>query len=150
MEDDFDIDDLLGPEGEDYFEICENCGSGIISEDGVCLFCDTPKKSGKKRRREKVKRDDLPTERLEKVTMYLGLILVILGGPGIATLSYLHDWLRLPFPGPEYDTYAAFGPVNVLVAVVGLIILVIGIFFLVVSLKAGKVTSKIQGRETTL
>ncbi|MFQ6061352.1 MAG: hypothetical protein ACE5KV_08715 [Thermoplasmata archaeon] len=119
-------------------ERCEKCGSRVISTDGVCLFCDSTKHPPKKRSVKRIKSEASQPERLEKITMYLGMILIAAGGPGIALLSYLHDWFRLPFPSPEYDAYEAFGQVNFLVAVVGLIVLTVGIFLLVVSLKAGK------------
>jgi hypothetical protein len=77
----------------------------------------------------------------EKILFYLGVILILIGGPGVAMGSWLHDWLRIPFPGPEYNAYDVFGPVNRFVAMLGLIMLIIGIVFLILSLRASKVVT---------
>lgn len=80
--------------------------------------------------------------RKEKILFYLGVVLILVGGPGVALGSWLHDWFRIPFPGPEFDTYDAFGDYNRFVAVVGLIILIIGIVFLIFSLRSSKVVTE--------
>ena len=79
--------------------------------------------------------------RREKLLFYLGGILILVGGPGVAMGSWVHDWFRIPFPGPEYHAYDVFGPVNRLVAMLGLIILIIGIVFLILSLRASTVVT---------
>lgn len=79
--------------------------------------------------------------RREKILFYLGVILILVGGPGVALGSWMHDWLRIPFPGPEYAAYDVFGPINRFVAVLGLIVLIIGIVFLILSLRASKVVT---------
>ncbi len=76
--------------------------------------------------------------RKEKILFYLGVILVLIGGPGVALGSWMHDWLRIPFPSSEYDAFDVFGPVNRIVALVGLVVLIIGIVFLILSLRASK------------
>ncbi len=88
-------------------------------------------------------------ERGEKFTMYFGLVLIALGGPGIVAASYLHDWLSIPAPGPAFNTYESFGPVNTFVAMLGLAITVIGILFLVVSLKISKKMDRAQLPESS-
>lgn len=80
--------------------------------------------------------------RKEKILFYLGVILILLGGPGVALGSWMHDWFRIPFPGPEFDAYEVFGEVNRFVAVLGLIILIIGIVFLIFSLRSSKVVTE--------
>jgi hypothetical protein len=79
--------------------------------------------------------------RREKILFYLGVILILIGGPGVAMGSWLHDWFRIPFPGPEYNAYDVFGPINRFVAVLGLVVLIIGIVFLILSLRASKVVT---------
>jgi len=79
--------------------------------------------------------------RREKLLFYLGMILILVGGPGVALGSWLHDWFRIPFPGPEYSSYDVFGPINRFVAVLGLVVLIIGIIFLILSLRASKVVT---------
>lgn len=130
-------------------ERCGECGSRVITSDGVCLLCSSSKTSRKRKTQRRPERETFQSERLEKVTMYLGLLLTTMGGPGIVLISYIHDWFRLPLPGPEYDAYAAFGPVNFFVAVIGLVVLTMGIFFLVASLKAGKVIGQKQPDESS-
>jgi uncharacterized membrane protein YidH (DUF202 family) len=68
----------------------------------------------------------------EKFLFYVGVLLVILGGPGIALGSYLHDVLRIPVGGQAYD---AFGYVNRFVTAIGLVVLIVGIVLLILSLR---------------
>lgn len=69
----------------------------------------------------------------EKLLFYMGILLILLGGPAIALGSWLHDILRIPFG--EYAAFDVFGPVNRLVSALGLIVLIVGIVFLVLSLR---------------
>lgn len=70
--------------------------------------------------------------RIEKVLFFGGLVLVILGGPGIALGSWLHDVLRIPVIGEAYET---FGWLNRLFAAAGLVVLLVGIVFLILSVR---------------
>ncbi len=69
----------------------------------------------------------------EKFLFYAGIFLILLGGPGIALGSWLHDQLRIGFG--EFTAFDAFGPWNRLVTAVGLIVLIVGIVFLILSLR---------------
>jgi hypothetical protein len=119
---------------------CPTCGSSIPLESSECPDCG-----------EVFDLEDLvvtPGEeivekggRKEKILFYLGVILILVGGPGVAMGSWMHDWLRIPFPSSEYDAYDVFGPVNRFVAMLGLIILIIGIVFLILSLRSSKVVT---------
>ena len=71
-------------------------------------------------------------EKKSKITFWIGLILVLVGGPGIALGSWLHDVLAIPIA--DYDNFDSFGWANQLVSTVGIIILVIGIILLILSL----------------
>ncbi len=145
MEEDF-FDELSSDQEDDMAAYsCKNCGSSYVSPNGVCMLCSTenrswihrhPKKEGIVSSRSQ--------ERREKLTMYFGLVLIVLGGPGIVAASYLHDWLSIPAPSPAFNTYEAFGPVNSFVAILGLAITVIGIFSLVVSLMISKKMDRAQ------
>lgn len=128
---------------------CERCGSMGISPDGVCLSCSSSQSSRKRRPLKIERRVARLQEKNEKIAMYVGLVLIILGGPGIVSMSYLHDWLQIPAPDPTYDTYEAFGPVNTFVVMLGLIVTIFGIFFLVVSLMINKGTDRTQITEVT-
>ena len=68
--------------------------------------------------------------RREKMIFYLGIVLILAGGPGIALGSLLHDTLQIPVIGSAYDE---FGWVNRIVAAVGLVILIVGVVFMILS-----------------
>ena len=73
--------------------------------------------------------------RLERLLFWAGLGLVVVGGPGVALGSYLHDLLRIPIGGTNFES---FGPINRFVAALGLIILIVGIVVLLISLRLSK------------
>ena len=77
--------------------------------------------------------------RRDRILFYTGLILIIVGGPGLAFGSWLHDWFRVPIVGESYD---AFGWINEYFAIAGFIILIIGIILLSLSLRGGLVTEE--------
>ena len=70
-----------------------------------------------------------------RVLFYAGIAMVLLGGPGIALGSWLHDVLAIPIGGHAFDV---FGPVNKFVAAVGLVVLVVGIVFLILALRLSR------------
>jgi len=70
-----------------------------------------------------------------KLLFYMGVVLILLGGPGIALGSWLHDVLRIAIGGLSFE---AFGWVNRLVSAIGLIVLIVGIVCLVLSLRLSK------------
>jgi len=69
----------------------------------------------------------------EKFLFYIGIFLILLGGPGIAIGSWLHDELRISVG--EFTAFDAFGPWNRLVTAIGLIVLIVGIVCLILSLR---------------
>ena len=69
----------------------------------------------------------------EKFLFYAGIFLILMGGPGIALGSWLHDTLRIGVG--EFRAFDVFGPWNRLVTAIGLIVLIIGIVFLILSLR---------------
>ena len=69
----------------------------------------------------------------EKFLFYIGIFLILLGGPGIALGSWLHDMLRISVG--EFTAFDAFGPWNRLVTAIGLIVLIVGIVCLILSLR---------------
>jgi hypothetical protein len=81
--------------------------------------------------------DEEPSERKtgfrEKFLFYAGIFLILLGGPGIALGSWLHDELRIGVG--EFTAFDAFGPWNRLVTAIGLIVLIVGIVCLILSLR---------------
>src|SRR2546427_8980316 len=69
----------------------------------------------------------------EKFLFYAGIFLILLGGPGIALGSWLHDELRISVG--ELTAFDAFGPWNRLVNAIGLIVLIVCIVCLILSLR---------------
>jgi len=72
----------------------------------------------------------------EKFLYYAGIALILLGGPGIALGSWLHDVLRISYL--NYDAFDAFGSVNRLVLGIGLIVMIVGVVFLILSLRLSR------------
>ena len=72
----------------------------------------------------------------EKFLFYAGIVLILLGGPGIALGSWLHDILRISVM--NYDSFDVFGAVNRLVVAVGLIVMIVGIVFFILSLRLSR------------
>lgn len=69
----------------------------------------------------------------EKFLFYAGILLILLGGPGIALGSWLHDAFRIAVG--EFQAFDVFGAWNRLVTAIGLIVLIVGIVFLILSLR---------------
>src|SRR5207237_765309 len=69
----------------------------------------------------------------EKFLFYTGIFLILLGGPGIALGSWLHDVMQISVG--EFRAFDVFGPWNRLVTAIGLIVLIVGIVFLILSLR---------------
>ncbi|MGQ0797558.1 MAG: hypothetical protein ACT4OI_06840 [Methanobacteriota archaeon] len=69
----------------------------------------------------------------EKMLFYSGVAMILVGGPGIALGSWIHDVLRIPFN--EFTAFDVFGSMNRLVSAVGLIVLIVGIVILILSLR---------------
>ncbi len=69
----------------------------------------------------------------EKFLFYTGIFLILLGGPGIALGSWLHDVMQISVG--EFRAFDVFGPWNRLVPAIGLIVLIVGIVFLILSLR---------------
>ena len=72
----------------------------------------------------------------EKFLFYTGILLILLGGPGIALGSWLHDAFRISVL--NYNAFDAFGSVNRMVVAVGLIVMIVGIVFFILSLRLSR------------
>ena len=70
-----------------------------------------------------------------RLLFYAGLVLIFLGGPGIALGSWLHDIFEVPIGG---YAYTVFGPFNRTISAVGLIVLVAGIVLLILALRLSR------------
>lgn len=116
---------------------CPSCGSPVALDAPECprcgeLFAEETLEVPAEPEAKAEKRVGLR----EKLLFYLGVALILLGGPGIALGSWLHDVFRISVG--EYDAFEAFGQVNRLVAAVGLIVLILGIVFLILSLRLSR------------
>jgi hypothetical protein len=89
--------------------------------------------SGEDADSEDASSDETKTGFREKFLFYAGIFLILLGGPGIALGSWLHDVFRISVA--EFNAFDAFGPWNRLVTAIGLIVLIVGIVFLILSLR---------------
>ncbi len=115
---------------------CPICGARIGSDIPECPLCGEPRAPSaldvevppEERARERGFR--------EKFLYYAGIAMILLGGPGIALGSWLHDVLRISYL--NYNDFDVFGPVNQLVAAVGLIVMIVGVVFLIVSLRLSR------------
>ncbi len=105
---------------------CSSCGAKTPADAKECPQC------GEVFSEELLEeaREAAKTGRREKIMFYMGLVMVVLGGPGIAFGSLLHDAWQIPVIGHAYDE---FGWINRLVSAVGLVILIVGVVFLILS-----------------
>lgn len=106
--------------------VCPMCGTTVPEGEDECPKCGEP--FTPEALNAAVKKE----MKGSKWLFLTGLILVLIGGPGVALGSWLHDLLRVTVAG--YDNFDSFGWANRLVSVVGIIILVVGIILLILSL----------------
>jgi hypothetical protein len=77
--------------------------------------------------------------RRDRILFYAGLVLLLLGLPGMILSSWLHDIMRFPMIGETYD---AWGWINQLTLIVGLFMAFVGGIFLALSLRGGAIDPK--------
>ena len=117
---------LSGKSISDEASSCPMCGESVPANAIECPNCEEPFSP------EAFENKASDEEKGSKRLFWLGLILVLVGGPGIALGSWLHDLLNISIA--NYDNFASFGWANRLVSSVGIIILVVGIILLILSL----------------
>jgi len=105
---------------------CSSCGAKIPADAKECPQCGEIFSEELLKEAEGGKK----SERRERIMFYLGIVLILVGGPGIALGSLLHDTLKIPVVGSAYD---AFGWINRMVAAIGLVVLIIGVVFMILS-----------------
>ncbi len=116
-------------ETDDDQSLCPMCGADLPVEAIECPQCGEPFSPDAFETNEDAEKARRGNRRL----FIIGVLLVLIGGPGISFGSYLHDLLKIPFPS-GYDAWETFGWVNKTVATVGIVILVIGIVLLILSI----------------
>lgn len=114
---------------------CPSCGSVVPLEAPECPKCG--ELFSEEAIEVQAEPEEETTERVagfrEKLLFYVGIVLIVLGGPGIALGSWLHDVLRIPYE--NYNAFDVFGPMNRLVSALGLIVLLVGIVLLILALR---------------
>jgi hypothetical protein len=83
--------------------------------------------------------DELRNLTRDRILFYAGLALIMVGGPGLAFGSWIHDSFNVPIVG---ESYHAFGWINTMFATVGIVMMVIGIILLALSLRGGVITKR--------
>lgn len=117
---------LIGKSMSDGESSCPMCGEPVPANAIECPNCEEPFSP------EAFGQKSSDKEKAPKRLFWLGFILVLIGGPGIALGSWLHDVLNIAIG--DYDNFASFGWANQMVSAVGIIILVVGIILLILSL----------------
>ncbi len=119
---------------------CPVCRTPLAADASECPRCGEPVRDPVTPRPEEPIGTAAPADRVpgfrEKFLYYAGIALILLGGPGFALGSWLHDVLRISYM--NYNSFDVFGPVNRLVLAVGLIVMIVGIVFLVLSLRLSR------------
>jgi len=115
-------------QAEDVAGACPTCGETIPEGAAECPKCLEALAVEKT---EEPEVEKAPEGR--NYLFYIGLILVIMGGPGIALGSWLHDLLKIPFPA-GYDNWESFGWVNRMTSAGGIIVLLVGMLLLALSI----------------
>jgi len=111
---------------------CPQCGE-LFETEAPTGPSVTPSASARANESDDDERSEGKTGFREKFLFYAGIFLILLGGPGIALGSWLHDELRISVG--EFTAFDAFGPWNRLVTAIGLIVLIVGIVCLILSLR---------------
>lgn len=106
--------------------VCPMCGTKVPEDAEECPKCGEPFTA------EALASATGKREKGSRTLFWTGVVLTMIGGPGVALGSYLHDVLRVSIAG--YDNFESFGWANQLVSTVGIIILVVGIILLILSL----------------
>jgi len=126
------------PDSEDESTNCPMCDAEVPMNAVECPSCGEPfSPEAFETRGTRTKKS--------RMLFISGVILVLVGGPGVALGSWLHDLLRITIA--NYDNFDSFGWANKLVSTVGIIILVIGILLLILSLPRGKTKKSVKDEE---
>ena len=114
-------------QGETETVSCPTCGESIPASADECPKCGEALAVEKA---EETKPEKAPKKR--NLLLWVGILLVFLGGPGIAVGSWLHDFLKIPIG--TYNNFDSFGWVNRLVSAVGTIVLLVGLLVLAIAI----------------
>ncbi|MFQ6128487.1 MAG: hypothetical protein ACE5QW_06255 [Thermoplasmata archaeon] len=74
----------------------------------------------------------------DRILFYLGIVLVVLGGPVLSLGSFAHDMYNIPLIG---EAFHVFGWLNMTFLAVGLFLFALGVVFIALSLRGGLLPS---------
>jgi hypothetical protein len=117
-------------------EECPICHNPVPADAFECPMCGERLRVPAAESEEADPMEDHGPRFREKFLYYAGIALILLGGPGIALGSWLHDVLRISYL--NYNAFDAFGSVNRLVLGLGLIVMIVGVVFLILSLRLSR------------
>ncbi len=114
---------------------CPICGAEVQDDDLACPQCGQPFERSEDSRVSAAQAGSAVGARA-KLLRYAGIALILLGGPGVALGSWLHDVLRISYM--NYNSFDVFGPMNRLVLALGLIVMIAGVVLLILSLRLSR------------
>ncbi len=77
--------------------------------------------------------------RRDRFLFHTGIVLVLVGGPGLLVATFAHDALRIPVIGDAYD---GFGWVNETFLALGLVLVAVGVVLAFLGLRGGVLTEE--------
>ncbi len=104
---------------------CPVCGAEIPLDATVCPECG-----------EEFNIEEETVRERSKLLIISGIIVALIGGPGFALGSYIHDIMQIDIAG--YDNFYSFGWVNRFVATAGIIITIVGLLMIIIGLRGRK------------
>ena len=104
---------------------CPVCGAKIPLDATVCPECG-----------EEFDMEDGTTREKSRLLIIGGIIVALIGGPGLALGSYIHDIMQIDIAG--YDNFYSFGWANRFVATAGIIITIVGLLMIIIGLRGRK------------
>jgi len=107
---------------------CSSCGAKIPADAKECPQCGEIFSEELLKEAEEAGKPG----RRERIMFYLGIVFILVGGPGMALGSLLHDTLKIPVVGSAYDE---FGWINRMFAAIGLVVLIVGVVFMILSVR---------------
>ena len=104
---------------------CPICGAEIPLDATVCPECG-----------EEFNLEEETVREKSKILIVGGIILSLIGGPGLALGSYIHDIMQIDIAG--YDNFYTFGWANRFVATAGIIITIVGLLMIIIGFRGRK------------
>ncbi len=113
---------------------CPVCGAEIPLDATVCPECG-----------EEFDMEEESTRERNRLLIIGGVIVALIGGPGLALGSYIHDVMQIDIAG--YDNFYSFGWMNRFVATAGIIITIVGLLMVIIGLRGRKELASVPEEE---